>query len=99
MDLFVKHQCLCNDRVQFHGLKPRSKKALWIVILILQRDDPQVAAAELRADGPESISVVFLGFRTKRFFNDSNAPFLLEIWALLEYLILEVLSGLIGRHV
>jgi len=66
---------------------------------ILQRDDPQVPAAKLRAGGPESIAVVFLGFATNRFINDSNAPFLLEIWALPEYLVLEVLSELIGRHV
>jgi hypothetical protein len=41
---------------------------------------------------------VFLGFGTNRLINDSNAPFLLEIRALPEYLILEVLSELIGRH-
>jgi hypothetical protein len=67
--------------------------------LILQRDDPQVPAAKLRAGGPESISVVFLGFETKRLINDSNAPFLLEIWPFPEHLILEVLSELIGPHV
>jgi hypothetical protein len=66
---------------------------------ILQRDDPQVAAAKLRASGPESISVVLLGFRANRLLNNSNAPFLLEIWALPENLILEVFGEPIGRHV
>jgi hypothetical protein len=67
--------------------------------LILQRDDPQVTAAKLRADGPESISVVLLGFRTNRFLDNSNAPFLLEIWAFPENLILKVFGEPIGRHV
>jgi hypothetical protein len=67
--------------------------------LILQRDDPQVAAAKLWAGGPESISVLLLRFRTNRTLNNSNAPFLLEIWALPENLILEVFGEPIGRHV
>jgi hypothetical protein len=67
--------------------------------LILQRDDPQVAAAKLWAGAPESISVVLLRFRTNRLLNYSNAPFLLEIWALPENLILEVFCEPIGRHV
>jgi len=67
--------------------------------LILQRNDAQVAAAKLWADGPESISVVLLRFPTNRLLNNLNAPFLLEIWALSKNLILEVVGEPISRHV
>lgn len=67
--------------------------------LILQRDNPQVAAAKFWAGGPVSISVVLLRFGTYRLLNYSNAPFLLEMWTLAENLILEVFGEPIGRHV
>lgn len=66
---------------------------------ILQRDDPQVATAKLRAGSPESISVMLLGLRTHRTLDNSNAPFLLDIGALPQNLIFEVLGKPISRHV
>lgn len=67
--------------------------------LILQRDNPQVSAAKLRADGPKAIAVGFLSFRANWILDDSNAPFFLQIWALPEYFILKVFGKPVHRHV
>lgn len=66
--------------------------------LVFKGYDSQDSAPELGDFGPEPESVVFLGFKPKGLVNDSNTPFLLQIWPLPKHFGFEVLREPVRGH-
>ena len=67
--------------------------------LILERDDSQKSSLELVDLASKSIPVSLLDLASQRLFQNSNAPFLFQIWPLAQDLLLEILGKPIFRHV
>ena len=63
--------------------------------LIFKRDNTQYATFEFVNIAPEPEAVVILNLRAKRVLDNSNAPFLLEIWPFSQDFLLEILSELV----
>jgi hypothetical protein len=59
---------------------------------VLKRDYPQVSAIKLRNLAPEPVPISFLRFRAQRIVENPRAPFLLQVGAFAQDLLLKVVG-------
>ena len=65
---------------------------------VIKRHHSKVSVTEFRNPSPKPMPVVFLRFGFDRIPNDILAPFLFQVRALPQHLVLEITRVLVSRH-